>query len=144
MTPSTRSTLSESLRTRAYSVSVTDTTRSSSSSADEGNDANTLCVPSPLSLGGRTLSASSIATASTAIDEDAPLCLGDMKTPATMALLELCYDPRSIDNRRRRKAARQARENDAAKSQVTELKAKSKTGTWGRRLKHARSLFLQA
>jgi hypothetical protein len=121
---------------------VTDLTRSSSSSADENDDANTLCVPSPLSLGARTSSASSVATAFTAVDDDAPLSVEDMKTPATMALLELYYDPRAIDNRRHCKASRLARESDAAKSQVKELKAKSKTGTWVRRLKHARSFFV--
>jgi hypothetical protein len=109
---------------------------------DEDDDANTLCVPSPLSLGARTSSASSIATASTAVDHDAPLSVEDMKTPATLALLELYYDPRAIDNRRHCKASRLARESDAAKSQVMELKAKSKTSTWVRRLKHARSFFV--
>jgi hypothetical protein len=124
------------------SARVTDLTRSSSSSADEDDDANTLCVPSPLSLGARTSSVSSVATASTAADDVAPLSVEDMKTPATMALLELYYDPRAIDNRRHCKASRLARESDAAKSQVTELKAKSKTGTWARCLKHARSFFV--
>jgi hypothetical protein len=114
--------------------------RSSSSSADEDDDANTLCMPSPLSLGARTSSASSVATASTAVD-DAPLSVEDMKTPAAMTLLELYYDPRAIDNRRHCKASRLARESDAAKSQVMELKAKLKTGTWVRRLKHVRSFF---
>jgi hypothetical protein len=121
---------------------VTNSTRSSSSSADEDDDVNTLCVPSPLSLGARASSASSIATASTAVDNDAPLSVEDMKTPATMALLELSHDPRAIDHRRHCKASRLARESDAAKSQVMELKAKSKTGTWVRRLKHARSFFV--
>jgi hypothetical protein len=140
--PSTRSDLSEYHPTRMCSARVTDLTRSSSSSADEDDDANTLCVPSPLSLGARTSSVSSVATASTAADDVAPLSVEDMKTPATMALLELYYDPRAIDNRRHCKASRLARESDAAKSQVTELKAKSKTGTWARCLKHARSFFV--
>jgi hypothetical protein len=140
--PSTRSDLSEYHSTRLCSARVTDSTHSSSSSADEDADANTLCVPSPLSLGARTSSASSIATASTAVDDNAPLSVEDMKTPATMALLELYYDPRAIDNRRHCKASRLARESDAAKSHVMELKAKSKTGTWARRLKHARSFFV--
>jgi hypothetical protein len=142
--PSTRSDPSEYHPTGMWSARVTDLTRSSSSSADEDDDANTLCVPSPLSLGARTSSTSSVATASTAVDDvdDAPLSVEDMKTPATMALLELYYDPRAIDNRRHCKASRLARESDAAKSQVMELKAKSKTGTWARRLKHARSFFV--
>jgi hypothetical protein len=121
---------------------VTDSTRSSSSSADEDDDANTLCVPSPLSLGARMSSTSSVATASTAVDDNASLSVDDMKTPAAMSLLELYYDPRAIHHRRHCKASRLARENDAAKSQVTELKAKSKTRTWVRRLKHARSFFV--
>jgi hypothetical protein len=76
---------------------------------------------------------------------DGPLSVADMRTTSVAALLRT-HDYNAINLRRRRKAARRAREDaentaadGAAAGQVKQLAAAPKTGTWARRSRQVRA-----